>query len=79
MNELSDLLKQRTPQEPPQVAALKAYVKEKYNQPIQVQTNRTHYTIVVPGAALAGRLRTESAQITERCSLDKKLVIRIGY
>ncbi len=79
MNSIEDLLKNKKPHEPAQVAALKKYVYDNYKETIAVRVASKHYLITVPGAALAQRLRVETKAITEECNLDKKLVIHIGY
>lgn len=79
MDSLQSILKVKEPQEPPQIKALKAYVKSKYGADIQVFVHKKHYTIQVPGAGLAQKLRIDTNEIIETCYLDKKLVIHIGY
>ncbi len=79
MDTLANLLSARDPKEAPQVTALKKYVQDTHHKDIQVRVSKTHYLITVPGAALAHTLRIETAQIIEKCSLDKRLVIHIGY
>ncbi len=78
MDTIGNLLQKKAPQEPPQVAALKAYVLHTYDEPVKVSVNPNYYRITVSSAALAGRLRLETMQIQEACKLDKKLVIQIG-
>lgn len=79
MDNLSSLLKDRAPNEPPQVTALKRYAQEIYSATIQVQVGRSAYVVTVPHAALAHRFRIDTMRITDVCSLDKPLIIRIGY
>jgi hypothetical protein len=80
MDNLSDLLKNKKhSSEPPQVGALKKYVRENHNEDISVRVSSRHYLITVPGAALAQKLRIETKTIIEQCELEKRLVIHIGY
>lgn len=79
MDPLSDLLKNKAPNEPPQVTALKKYAKNKHNANISVRVSKSHYLITVPSAGLAHKMRIETSQITTECDLDKRLVIHIGY
>jgi hypothetical protein len=79
MDNLADLLGSIKSDEPPQVAALKKYIRETHHKEIQVRVSKTHYLITVPGAALAQTLRIETAEIMQVCKLDRRLVIHIGY
>jgi hypothetical protein len=79
MDSIFKVLKNKSPEEPPQVAALKKYVRDNHKRDIQVSVSKSHYLITVPGAALAHTLRIETAKIIEICDLDKRLVIHIGY
>lgn len=79
MDSLTDLLKTKKPQEPPQVSALKKYVHDNHRVEITVRVSPKHYLITVPGAGIAQKLRIETAKIVEECELDKRLVIHIGY
>jgi len=78
MDSLNDLMKNKPPLEPPQVSALKKYAKEIHNINITVRVSPKYYLINVPSAVIAQKFRIESSQITEKCQLDKRLVIHIG-
>ncbi len=78
MDTIKDLLKDKTPQEPPQLSALKEYAKTKHRVDIKASVSYYGYTIVVPSAPLASTLQMELPKIIEQCNLDKKLFIRIG-
>jgi hypothetical protein len=79
MENISDLLQAKKPQEPPQLLALKAYVLEHHSEVIQCSMSQTAYTISVPNASLASTLHMETPKIIEHCNLDKKLFIRISH
>jgi hypothetical protein len=78
MENLADLLKNKSSSEPPQVSALKKYAKDNYKIDITVRVSPKHYLITVPNSSLAQKFRIETSQITEECLLDKRLVIHIG-
>lgn len=79
MENISDLLKTKIPQEPPQLQALKSYVLEHHGEVIQCSISQTAYTISIPNASLASTLHMETPKIIEECNLDKKLFIRIVH
>lgn len=79
MDSLSDLLHAKRPKEPPQLQALRDYVKSTHNVDVYVGTSQFGYTLMVPNAPLASTLRMEIPQIKVACNLDKKLFIRIGH
>ena len=79
MENLEDLLKNKKPQLPPQVDALKRYAQEHYDTTITVRSSPKHYQVRVPNGALAHRMRVDTADIMTVCNLDKPLVIQISY
>lgn len=79
MDSLSDLIKAKSPQEPPQVVALKNYVKTHHASDSKVTISHLGYNLTVPSASLASVLHMEVPKIIEECALDKKLFIRIGH
>lgn len=78
MDSVADLLQGKQPNEPPQLKALRAYVKENHGVDVVASVSSTGYTIAVPNAPLASILRMEMPQINVACNLDKKLFIRIS-
>ena len=78
MDSIADIVKDRQPHEPPQLQALREYVKSNHNEEIQASVSQFGYTIVVPNAPLASVLRMETPKIKIACGLDKKLFIRIS-
>lgn len=79
MDSMQDLLKSKRSNEPPQVTALKLYALNNHNTEISVRVSPKHYLITVKEAGIAHKLRIETAIIIDKCNLDKKLVIHIGY
>ena len=78
MDSLSDLMQSRQPSEPPQLKALRDYVKNNHHADAKAAISTMGYTLIVPNAALASNLRMELPQIRTVCGLDKKLFIRIS-
>lgn len=77
MESLANLLHINSPQEPPQLNALRAYVKDNHDMDVTVSISATGYYLSVPSAPLASVLQMEIPQIKAACNLDKKLFIRI--
>ena len=78
MDALQDLLASKKPNEPPQLAALRNYVRSHHDQPAATGITHLGYTLTVSTAPLASVLQMEMQQIRTECDLDKKLFIRIG-
>lgn len=79
MDNISDLLKAKKPEEPPQIKALKSYVLLHHKEIIQCSVSQSGYSISVPNASLASTLHMETPKIIKECNLDRKLFIRIGH
>ena len=78
MDSLGSLLGRRDFDEPPEVAAIKQYVKANYKTDIAVIIRPRDIVISVPSAALANTLRLRSQEIKRQCQTDKRLTFRIG-
>ena len=79
MDSIGDLVKDKRPKEPPQLAALRDYVQKNYDSKSQSSVSSMGYTLTVPNSGIASRLQMEKPQIQRECALDKKLFIRIGH
>jgi hypothetical protein len=78
MDSLANLMKGRQPQEPPELKALRDYVKTNHDSDAKVAVSAMGYSLTVDNAALASNLRMEVPQIRSVCGLNKKLFIRIS-
>ncbi len=78
MDSIGDLLNTNQSAEPPQVAALKKYVKDNYDSKASVRVSPKYLLISAPNAAIAHKMRVDTLKITEECKLDRRLVIHIG-
>jgi hypothetical protein len=79
MDSIGNVLQGLQPKEPPQLQALRSYVRERHGVAVAVSISTFGYTLTVPNAPLASTLRMELPQIKAVCQLDKKLFIRIGF
>lgn len=78
MDSLYDILGRKDFDEPPEMAAIKKYVKDEFKTEVSVLVRDKDIVIGVPNAALANTLRLRSPEIKRRCQLDKRLTFRIG-
>jgi hypothetical protein len=78
MDSLGKLLGQRDFSEPPEVTAIKHYVRSNFKTDIVVTVRPRDIVISAPSAALVNTLRLRSQDIKRQCQLDKRLVFRIG-
>ncbi len=78
MDSVSNILNQPRFAEPPEVAAIKAYISDKYRSKVQITVGPQQIIILTKSAALAGTLRMELAAIQTAAKTKKRLVIRIG-
>ena len=78
MGNIGDILRSRPYVEPPEIAAIKAYVFDHFHVEVSVQVRPDVIVIKAPGASLASTLRLNSRELIESCHLDKRLVFRIA-
>lgn len=78
MDSLLSILRRKDFDEPPEISAIKKYVRDEFKTEVGVQVREKDIIISVPSAALAGTLRLRGPEMKRRCQLDKKLTFRIG-
>ena len=78
MDSLFDILGKKDFDEPPEMASIKKYVREKFQQAVGVQVRDRDIVIIVPNAALANTLRLCGPDIKRTCRIDKRLTFRIA-
>lgn len=78
MDSLSDILHRKDFDQPPEMAAIKKYVKDEFKTDVGIQVRERDIVIMVPNAALANTLRLRGPDIKRRCQLTKRLTFRIG-
>lgn len=78
MDSLEELLGKYSPQEPPEILAVKRYVDEHFGAPCSVAIQGEALVITVRSAALANTLRYHGRKLQAACGSDKRLVFRIG-
>ncbi len=78
MDSLADLLKNRTPEEPPEVIAVKRYIQEQFGEPSSVRLQGKSLIITVAQGGLAATLRMRLPQLKRMVGPDLRIVLRIG-
>lgn len=75
---LSDLLKKRGNNEPPEIKIIKQYVQDEVGLIPKVAVSRNGFTITMPNAGAAGTLRLKLFPLQRQLGHDKQLIIRIS-
>jgi hypothetical protein len=78
MDDISQILKGKNLSEPPEVAAIKKFILDKYEESVKITVHNDSITLTVASSSLANLLRLDSQEIIKACGLTKKLVLRIG-
>lgn len=78
MQSLFDILGDKDFDVPPEVAEIKAYVKQHFDIGVAVTVQKHILIIHVQSAALAGSLRPHLHKLAKQLKTEKKLIIRIG-
>ncbi|MBL8122331.1 hypothetical protein JNM87_06315 [Candidatus Saccharibacteria bacterium] len=77
MDGIADILSRKDFDVPPEVQAIKEYVRRYYNQEVQVTADKRSYIVSARSAALIGTLRINAPAIQKAAQTDKKLIFRI--
>lgn len=79
MDSLFNILSNRMPDEPPEIRAVKEYVRTNFKENVHVAIRERDILVTVRSSALAGTLRTRAPDILRKIgAADKRLVFRIG-
>jgi hypothetical protein len=78
MDDLSNILSRKDFDVPPEIRAIKEYVRRHYDADVSV-TMQAHAIIVAArSAALIGSLRLNLPKLEEAAATDKRIILRIG-
>jgi len=78
MDELKNLLNKYHNPTPPEIKAIKKFVKDRYDSDVAITMQAKQIIISCNSAALAGTLRMHTHELSELCKTDKRLVFRVG-
>lgn len=78
MDSLFSILSNKDFDEPPEVAAVKKFVRNNLDSEVTVQLREKDLIIVCSSGSQANALRLRVPELKRRCQIDKRIVIRIG-
>ncbi|HSW79494.1 MAG TPA: hypothetical protein VLG47_01835 [Candidatus Saccharimonadales bacterium] len=78
MDSLNEILSRKDFDEPPEVKAIKKYVREQFDESVAVTVREKEIIIVAPNAALANTLRLRVLALRKIAGDKKRMVFRIG-
>lgn len=76
--DLRDILAKKDFDIPPEIQAIKDFVKRHYDAEVGVTVQPHMIIITTRSAALAGTLRVNLPKLKEAAATDKKIMLRIG-
>lgn len=78
MDDLRDILSKRDFDEPPEVRAIKDYVRRYYDAEVRVTVQPHSIMVVARSSGLIGSLRANLPKLQEAAQTDKRIMLRIG-
>jgi hypothetical protein len=78
MDGLGDILARRNLDEPPEVRAIKDYVRRYYDTDVKVTSQQHAIIVSARSAALIGSLRMNLPKLQEAARTDKRIMLRVG-
>ena len=78
MDSLFDILSRKDYDLPPEVVAIKRYIRDEFQSEVEVALRDKDIIITGRSAALMGSLRLHGPKIQKAAGTDKRLVFRIG-
>lgn len=78
MDNLADILQRKNFDEPPEVRAIKDYVRRYYDTDVKVTLQPHAIVVSARSAALIGSLRMNLPKLQTAAGTDKRIMLRIG-
>ena len=78
MDDIKKLLSRYNDVTPPEIKAIKKFVKDHYDSDVTITVQAKQIIIAADSAALASTLRMHMRELSEFCQTDKRLVFRVG-
>lgn len=77
MDNLADILHLKDFDQPPEIIAIKEYVRDHYKKDISVTIDKQQIVISSSSAGLIGSLRLNSAALQKKAGTNKRILFRI--
>lgn len=78
MDNLADILRRKDFDEPPEVRAIKEYVRRYYDTEVMVTVQAHAIVVAARSAALIGSLRLNLPKLQAAAATDKRIMLRIS-
>jgi hypothetical protein len=78
MDSLNDILSNKNFDEPPEIAAIKKFVHDNYQEDVEVLVRERDIVIAGRSASLINTLRLNMRQLQAAAQTEKRLIFRIG-
>lgn len=78
MDSLFDILTHKDYDLPPEVTAIKQYVRDEFNEEVEVLLRDKEIVIIARSSALIGALRMHGPRLKKAAETDKRLSFRVG-
>lgn len=78
MDNLADILQRKDFDEPPEVRAIKEYVRRYYDAEVKVTVQAHAVVVAARSAALIGSIRLNLPKLQKASGTDKRIMLRIG-
>ncbi|MFZ1484320.1 MAG: hypothetical protein WAS36_04905 [Candidatus Saccharimonadales bacterium] len=78
MDSLNSILGKRDFDVPPEVTAIKDYVRRHYDCDVHVQMRDNTIVVYAPNSSLIGTLRMQLPKLQKASGSDKRITLRIG-
>ena len=78
MDSLFDILKRKDYDVPPEVEAIKRYIRDEFGAEVEVLVRDKDILITGRSAALIGSIRMHGPKIKRTADTEKRLVFRVG-
>jgi len=78
MDGLGDILARKDFDMPPEIRAIKEYVRRYYDTDVSVKVQQHAIVVTARSAALIGTLRLNLPKLQAAASTDKRIILRIG-
>jgi aromatic ring-opening dioxygenase LigB subunit len=75
---LGDILQRRDMDQPPEIRAIKEYVRRYYDAEVNVIMQPHNVIVAARSAALIGTLRANLPKLQAAANTDKRIMLRIG-